>query len=72
MTTKRSPNENKAIKKWNSLTSSQKRAFGDRWITHESNLDAWNKKFEDLSNLKQQRVLANINGIDKRTLNYVR
>ena len=44
------------IKKWNSLNGNQKRSFGDRWITHDTNLDAWNKDFEDLSNLKKKRV----------------
>jgi len=59
------------IKKWNSLNGNQKRAFGDRWITHDANLDAWNKDFEDLSNLKKKRVLASIGDIEPKDLNHV-
>ena len=59
------------IKKWNSLNGNQKRAFGDRWITHDTNLDAWNKDFEDLSNLKKKRVLASIGDIEPKDLNNV-
>ena len=59
------------IKKWNLLNGNQKRAFGDRWITHDTNLDAWNKDFEDLSNLKKKRVLASIGDIEPKDLNNV-
>ena len=59
------------IKKWNSLNGAQKRAFGDSWITHDTNLDAWNKDFEDLSNLKKERVLASIGDIEPKDLNHV-
>ena len=59
------------IKKWNSLNGDQKRAFGDRWITHDTNLDAWDKDFEDLSNLKRERVLASIGDIEPKDLNLV-
>jgi hypothetical protein len=50
-------NSEKTIAKWNSLTSAQKISFGDRWITHESDLTAWDKPFQNLSSLKQRRVL---------------
>ena len=59
------------IKKWNSLNGNQKRAFGDRWITHDTNLGAWNKDFEDLSNLKKKRVLSSIGDIEPKDLNHV-
>ena len=59
------------IKKWNSLNGNQKRAFGDRWITHDTNLDAWDKDFEDLSNLKKKRVLSSIGDIGPKDLNHV-
>ena len=45
------------IKLWNSLSGMQKRAFGDKWITNNSNLNTWNKPFNELSELKKQRVL---------------
>ena len=50
-------NSIKIIKKWNELSPLSKRAFGDKWITHESNLEAWNKSFNKLSPLKQKRIL---------------
>lgn len=46
---------------WNNLTDNQKISFGDRWITHESNLKAWCKPFEELSELKKQRVISHFN-----------
>ena len=41
---------------WNKLTDNEKMSFGDRWITHDSNLKAWCKPFEELSELKKERV----------------
>lgn len=47
------------ISTWNNLSSTEKMAFGDKWIpTPQSNLSAWNKSFENLSPLKQQRALS--------------
>ena len=60
------------IKKWDSLNGNQKRALGDRWITHDTNLGAWDKDFEDLTNLKKKRVLSSIGDIDPKYLNLVR
>ncbi|RRT94155.1 hypothetical protein [Empedobacter falsenii] len=60
------------VSKWNSLTADQKRAFGDRFITHDTNLEAWNKTFEELSELKKTRVLKNIKLINSDNLNYVK
>lgn len=45
---------------WNNLTAQQKRAFGDRFITNNSNLESWNKDFGNLSELKQNRVIFNL------------
>ena len=59
------------IVKWNNLNGIEKRAFGDRWITNDSNLESWNKSFEDLSDLKKKRVLSGIENVDKNNLNYV-
>ena len=50
-----------SIKIWNNLSSNEKMTFGERFTTHESNLSVWNKLFNDLSELKKQRV---INGIE--------
>lgn len=60
------------INKWNGLNSSQKCAFGDRFITHETNLNAWNKNFDDLSELKKKRVIENIGDINPENLNFVK
>lgn len=49
-----------AIEKWNSLTRVQKIEFGDLMITHESNLEAWNKEFGLLSASKMEAVVKNI------------
>lgn len=57
--------------KWDSLTDAQKRAFGDRWVTHESNLNAWAKPYRDLSNFKKSCVDKSILSTDVKTLNYV-
>lgn len=56
---------------WNTLSGMQKRAFGDRFITNHSNLNAWNKPFAELSELKQKAVLNNISEDIIHTLNYV-
>lgn len=45
---------------WNELPSQEKMALGDRYITHETNLRAWDKPFEELSPLKRERVLRDI------------
>lgn len=60
------------IEKWNNLSNDQKRAFADRFITHDTNLDAWVKSFENLSKLKKIRVLENIENINPTNLNYVK
>ena len=52
-------NETK-IQIWNNLPESEKRAMGDHWITNESYLQAWNKPFDQLSQLKKERVLKSI------------
>jgi len=59
------------ITKWNALTDMQKRAFGDRFISHESNLYAWSKLFEDLSEDKKKKVLRALPDTSPETLNYV-
>ena len=41
----------KAIKIWDNLSSNEKMSFGERFITHESNLKVWDKLFNDLLNL---------------------
>jgi hypothetical protein len=48
------------IATWDNLPPREKRAMGAHYITHESNLNAWNKPFEQLSKLKQKRVLSYI------------
>ena len=55
------------INTWNSLTPMQKRSFGDRLITHESNLNAWNKPFNELSEIKKHRVINSV--INPKLLN---
>lgn len=49
-----------AIEKWNALSRAQKVEFGDRIITHESNLEAWDRDFGDLSGWKMELVVKNI------------
>jgi hypothetical protein len=46
------------IQIWNTLPAQEKMAFGTRYITHETDLRAWDKNYEELSPLKQQRVLS--------------
>ena len=53
------------IAKWNNLPDYEKRAMGDHFITHASNLEAWNKPFDELSPLKQKRVLQYIESFSK-------
>jgi len=48
------------IEIWNNLPSKEKMAMGDQYITHETNLKAWDKPFDQLSKLKQKRVLQRI------------
>jgi len=61
-----------SIKKWNNLNPDQKRAFGDRFITHETNLDAWANDFDSLSELKKKRVIENIGDTNPEHLNFVK
>lgn len=53
-------NEMQLIEKWNALTGTQKAELGDRYITHDTNLRAWVKPFNELSPLKQKRVLQSM------------
>lgn len=48
--------------KWNGLTATEKMGFGDRMITHESDMYAWNKEFEELSDSKKEAIMKNIKG----------
>jgi len=48
------------IEIWNNLPSKEKMAMGDQYITRETNLKAWDKPFDQLSKLKQKRVLQRI------------
>jgi hypothetical protein len=57
--------KNEKITTWNRLTGKEKRGMGDHYITHCSNLNAWNKDFKDLSPLKQKRVLQSIENFVK-------
>lgn len=63
-------NSTEIIEKWNNLTPLSKRAFGDKFISNESNLNAWNKSFNQLSDLKQNRILENSNLIGE-THNFI-
>lgn len=58
----------KIIKTWNNLTAMRKRAVADRWITNESNLDSWNKDFNNLSELKKKRVVMTLSKIKDLTI----
>jgi len=53
------------IETWNSLPYYEKRAMGDHYITNYSNLEVWNKPFNELSKLKQERVLSYIESFSK-------
>lgn len=58
---KKNKMENQAkIEKWNNLPAQHKADFGNKWITHDTNLRAWCKPFEELSKLKQDSVLQSI------------
>ena len=48
------------IECWNNLPPQEKMAMGEQYIIHETNLKAWDKPFEQLSKLKQKRVLQRI------------
>ena len=58
-------NNEQKISIWNNLPSYEKRAMGDHYITHGSNLEAWNKEFNELSILKQERVLQYVEKFSK-------
>ena len=53
------------IDTWNNLPKREKMAMGDHYITHESDLNAWNKPFDQLSELKKERVLQSIEEFSK-------
>ena len=57
--------------KWNSLNAMQKRSFGTRFITHESNLNAWNKPYSELSAWKKVTVDKNLESTSVESLNEV-
>jgi len=46
---------------WDAMTHDQRIAIADRWITNESNLMVWDKPFNELSTLKQKRVITSLN-----------
>ena len=46
-------------------TAQEKMAMGDHYISHETNLKAWDKPFYELSPLKQKRVLQSIEDFSK-------
>ena len=46
---------------WNAMSHDERIAIADRWITNESNLVAWDKPFNELSTLKQKRVITSLN-----------
>lgn len=47
---------------WNAMSHDERIAIADKWITNESNLSAWDKLFNELSELKQKRVIITLNG----------
>ena len=51
----------KVSAQWDAMTHDQRIAIADRWITNESNLTAWDKSFNELSTLKQKRVIISLN-----------
>ena len=55
----------KNINIWNKLSSQEKMAFGNQYITHETNLKAWDKEYKELSPLKQKRVLQSVEEFSK-------
>jgi DNA-binding XRE family transcriptional regulator len=56
---------NELISIWNRLPSQEKMAFGDTYISHDTNLRAWDKPFNELSPLKQKRVLDSVEDFSK-------
>ena len=50
---------------WNELPAQEKMAMGDHYISHETNLKAWDKQFDELSPLKQKRVLQSVEDFSK-------
>ena len=50
---------------WNKLQSQEKMAMGDLYISHETDLRAWDKPFDELSPLKQKRVLQSVEDFSK-------
>jgi hypothetical protein len=60
------------IGKWNLLTDQQKAAFGDRMISGpDSNLRAWCKNFEYLSEWKKKSVLKCLPNTEAKYLNSI-
>jgi hypothetical protein len=53
------------IKTWDELPAQEKMAMGDHYITHDTNLQVWNKQFSELSELKKKRVLQSIENFSK-------
>ena len=51
----------KVSAQWDAMTHDQRIAIADRWITNESNLMVWDKPFNELSTLKQKRVITSLN-----------
>ena len=49
------------LAQWDAMTHDQRIAIADRWITNESNLMVWDKPFNELSTLKQKRVITSLN-----------
>ena len=46
---------------WSAMSHDERIAISDIWITNESNLSAWDKPFNELSALKQKRVIISLN-----------
>jgi hypothetical protein len=64
--------QQETISKWNLLTDQQKAAFGDRMISGpDSNLRAWCKTFENLSEWKKKSVLKNLPNTEAKYLNNI-
>ena len=56
---------------WNELPSQEKMAMGDHYISHETNLKAWDKPFDELSPLKQKRVLQSVESFSKLKFHWI-
>lgn len=50
---------------WNELPAQEKMAMGDMYISHETNLKAWDKPYDELSPLKMKRVLQSVEAFSK-------